>query len=326
MQTGGTVAAVLAVASIRRETSIMHTIRLRHLCDGAISVRSIFSLKFLLGAIVIGMGISTPTWVKLPFLQLPGLGSATQESNGVSDDRLALRIQQRIAEHPELAAYRLNLMVNVMEGVAVIGGPVPKESLGPIIESAAKSAEGVRSVRVTVWVPTAARTDPFAKILGEKLQTQTASNRTPPPPPMLLSVPDDRPKAELTRRSPEPERLPDTSRLLLEPVLSVTAADRPVVARVPGTEPTPYPTIPPTALPTQPILEDRAWTPTPATPPTETHRDPRFARLTVEVKDGVAVISGQAARYSEAWNFADELRKRPDVTRVVVGRVEVLSR
>ena len=47
--------------------------------------------------------------------------------------------------------------------------------------------------------------------------------------------------------------------------------------------------------------------------------DPRFARLTVELKpDGGLFVSGWSAKPSDVWDFATELRKVPGVVRVTV--------
>ena len=47
----------------------------------------------------------------------------------------------------------------------------------------------------------------------------------------------------------------------------------------------------------------------------------RFAKLTVEMRDGVLVIGGSAPQPSDAWDFAAKLRTIPGVTRVAVGNV-----
>lgn len=47
--------------------------------------------------------------------------------------------------------------------------------------------------------------------------------------------------------------------------------------------------------------------------------NPRYAGLTVELKDGAVVIGGAAARAGDAWDLARELRNLPGVSLVVVG-------
>ncbi|MFY7951584.1 MAG: hypothetical protein ACOVT5_03670, partial [Armatimonadaceae bacterium] len=93
-------------------------------------------------------------------------------------------------------------------------------------------------------------------------------------------------------------------------------------------EPLEYTPIPATRLPTEPVLEPPTATPVRASAPREAdgdvwRRDPRYARLTVDVRGGTAVIGGQAKAHSAAWELAEQVRTWPAVERVVVGRVEV---
>ena len=95
----------------------------------------------------------------------------------------------------------------------------------------------------------------------------------------------------------------------------------------PGAEPPEYTPIPATNLPTVPVPEPLpASRASPPPEPTEAEgwkRDPRFARLTVDVRNGTAVIGGRAATHSAAWELAEEVREWAEVRRVVVGKVEV---
>jgi hypothetical protein len=99
-----------------------------------------------------------------------------------------------------------------------------------------------------------------------------------------------------------------------------------------GAEPPEYTPIPATNLPTEPVLEQpsapvRAAAPREAEPTRADtdawKRDPRFARLTVEVRNGTAVIAGRARTHEAAWELAEEVRTWAGVERVAVGRVEV---
>lgn len=239
-----------------------------------------------------------------------------------ADDELALRVKAALADHPTLRPHKLNLLVNVIDGVAVIGGAVPDAALGATIETIVAKVDGVARVKVSVWPLTAAQSDPLAARLDAKM-----SPKAPPAPVATLpalSVPaefDPRPSATTTGRTPP--------NLLQPPVQSGERTSRAPHTRPPGAEPLEYTPIPATRLPTEPVLEPPPATPVRASAPQEAdrdawRRDPRFARLTVDVRSGTAVIGGQASAHSAAWELAEQVRTWPAVERVVVGRVEVV--
>jgi len=251
-----------------------------------------------------------------------------------ADDALALKVRQTLADHPTLKPHKLNLLVNVIDGVAVIGGPVPDDKLGATIESVVSQVDGVARVKVSVWVMSVTQTDPLTARLEEKMNPRPAPQ---PAPPVTLSVPTDtvsrpdpRPTGSVTTRTQPAPSVPPPN-ILLPPVQSVERTARAPHSRPPGAEPPEYTPIPATNLPTEPVPEPRA-TPVRATAPREVERatepeawkrDPRFARLTVEVRNGTATIGGRARNHSAAWELAEEVRNWPTVDRVVVGRVEV---
>lgn len=250
-----------------------------------------------------------------------------------TDDTLALRVRQALADAPALRPHKLSLLVNVLDGVAVIGGPVPDAKLTPVIESAAAAVPGVVRAKVSVWAVNPSDHS-LADKLGEKL------NDTPKPvasaPVMTLGVPGDppatpdpRPTAGVTARPrQEGTLLTPAPNILQPPVVTVHAPH----TRPPGSEPPEYTPIPATNLPTEPVLEQPP-APVRAAPPREAEltrtdsdgwkRDPRFTRLTVEVRSGTAVIAGRAKSHEAAWELAEEVRGWRGVERVVVGRVEV---
>ena len=69
-----------------------------------------------------------------------------------SDDRLAVRVQTALAADPKLKPHDLNLLINVVDGFAVIGGAVPNEDLLPRIRSVALAVENIRGVKVSGWI------------------------------------------------------------------------------------------------------------------------------------------------------------------------------
>lgn len=305
---------------------------------GAFSARIGFWLKSLglVGAVVIALGASV------------GVGqSPNQKPN---DDVLQLRVQSAIDNDPELRPRRLTVLVNVVDRVAVIGGPVPDADVIARLETVAKAVPGIASVKVSAWVPASLTPDdPLSRKVAELMKPAPAKPIGEPP---LLSIPPvavrpaEPPQAKLTpaptaappAADPRPrgnstsKRGPDG--LLLDPVAPTGTGFRPAPL-APGAAPLPYTTIPPPnvpALPPQPAPEVKpspqpAFAPVdpPPAPPKpaseldELRRDPRFAGLKLELADGVAVISGRATGGSErVWALAQAVRKLPGVERVVV--------
>jgi hypothetical protein len=263
-------------------------------------------IKFLLAGLLLAAGVVSAVVAQAP-----------AERTRAGDDVVALRVRQALADHPSLAPHKLNLLVTVIDGVAVVGGAVPDERLSRTIETAAAKVDGVARVKVTVWVTPPAQNDPLAARLGDKLNPRPAP---PPQPAVTLSVPGDpRPTGSVTARTtPVPS-------VLQPPVQSAERTSRAPHVRPPGAEPPEYTPIPATNLPTEPVVEPP---PVRAAAPREPEadawkRDPRFAKLTVEVRNGTAVIGGRATTHTAAWDLADEVRNWPTVERVVVGRVDV---
>ena len=233
------------------------------------------------------------------------------------DDRLAIRVQAALSADPKLKSHDLNLLVNVVDGFAVIGGAVPSEDLLPRIRSVALEVENIRGVKVSGWIAgTDARDDPFARKVAEQLEGSKPVPKEllePLPPPVPLSLPPlaipaqtppERSQPPL-RKEPAPGntvvRRPVPGGLFLDPVVS---SNRP---SAPGAAPLPYPTIPPPGVPTKP----------------ESREDPRFAGLSATVSGSTATISGRVRKLSDAWDYADAVQKRPGIDTVVVGAVKV---
>ncbi len=248
-------------------------------------------------------------------LVAPGAaGQAPVPHERSSDDRLALKVQAALLEDPKLKAHDLNLLVNVVDGFAVIGGAVPSEDLLPRIRSVALGVENIRGVKVSGWIAgTDARDDPFARKVAEQLDGSKPVPQellVPLPPPVSTTLP---PLAIPIQTQPPPPprkepvagntvvRRPVPGGLFLDPVVS---SSRP---SAPGAAPLPYTTIPPPGVPTNP----------------ESREDPRFAGLTAKVSGSTATIHGRARTLSDAWDYADAVRKWPGIDTVVVGAVKV---
>jgi hypothetical protein len=261
------------------------------------AVTSRYFLKFA----VVGLAITSP------------LSAKERPEERVADDVLTLRVQTAIAEDPTLKPHHLNLLVNLVDGMAVIGGELPDMKLLPQVERVARNVPGVRAVKVSGWLPAgSSNTDPYTKRLTEQL-TQSKPMAPPrvevlgPPPLNILSQPAD-PNA-ISRKPLVP------GNMLMEPVMpgmktSVTA---------PGAEPLPYPTIPPPGVPTQPIVLPAA-----SLPWEELRRsEERFSGLDVLNSGRGYTVVGRAFKLTDAWDFAQKLQALPGIDAVVVGRVEM---
>lgn len=270
---------------------------------------------------VIGGGVVYSGTVRVPLLQLPN-STTPKERVGTTDDDLAIRIQKALTQDSRLEAHRVNLLVNVIDGVAVIGGPVPDDNLLPVIEQVAQSVSGVRSVKVSVWTQPNATTDPLIGRVGDSIasrprKAEPSARPTTP----VLSLPTETVRSEAPTSSP----------ILLDPVVNTTVARNDRNSIVPGATPPPYPNIPPTNLPTKPIPENSEWSVFPASRSTDEidpsitrlQQSAKYAHLTVNVRNGVATVGGNANNRADVWDFAASVRELPSVQRVVIGEVTV---
>ncbi|MDB5312833.1 MAG: hypothetical protein JWO38_7035 [Gemmataceae bacterium] len=262
----------------------------------------------------------------------PGVGAdpATPVSVRVPDVVLARTVLMAFDADPLLRD--VNLVVSVVDGVAVVGGPVPT------VEAAKRAGELVRTVREIKEV----RNKCFVQAGPDPLLMAMAERRPPPPPravPMGLPAVVTSPKPGAVD---EPVSDPGESSFA-----AVEPAERAVVARRPANPgdnvllppvglsggsssgaPVVAPILPPAVLTSVPPLPTPAMIPgrpADALVAAEVARksDRRFTGLTVEMRDGMLVIAGTAARSSDAWDLAQELRRIPGVARVAVGQVEV---
>ena len=231
-----------------------------------------------------------------------------------SDPVLAINTKAALANDPMLK--QLNLMVSVVDRVAVVGGPVPSDAHLKRVESILNDVDGLSARRVTCWVMPS-KYDPLADRLAQELRDSTRPSviRTPPRPPVLSLPnsyeprPDRRQTGNVTVNRVEPEQ--SVSDFLLSPtLLSEPQAISP--------KPSSPVTIPPTNVPTQPSEPS-----TLAQRITAVQRgDKRFAQFQVTLRSDYLLIAGFAERDSDSWAFARALRELPGIERIVVGNVQ----
>ncbi len=225
-------------------------------------------------------------------------GSATAQS--VPDSVLEKRVAAALAADPRLAG----LTVSVVDGVAVVGGPVPDPAAKRTAEVVVQAVNGLAAVRLNCWVPLAS--DPYTERVKKHL---------------------------------DPARPPPT---VAAPLRRESVGDLPPLALpLPGSSAPPPPLLPPAPEPVtveRQGTDRRGWLGSPiagggtippagvpAVPPTRfarlTASNPRFRGLTIDVSPaGVAVIGG-VGHPATGWELAELLRHQPGVTRVIVGSI-----
>lgn len=264
-------------------------------------------------------------------LGVAGLSAApaADPAPGISDVVLARSALAALDADAQLRD--VTLVVSVVDGVAVVGGAVPSAEHGKRAEWLVRRVHGIADVRNRCFVEQGV--DPLIRAMATRLP---AAPRLPLATELPGVVPS--PKTGLV----EEVTLPPESNLL-----AVGPGERAVVARkptapgenvllppvgLPGTVPPVVAPLVPPALPPG-MLTSVPPVVVPATVPgtadvlraadAARKADRRFAGLTVELRSGTLVIGGTAAKASDAWDFAQELRRIPGVSRVAVGNVAV---
>jgi osmotically-inducible protein OsmY len=229
----------------------------------------------------------------------------------VSDAELTRRVQTVLQTDAVLKAR--SLIVSVVDGVAVVGGPVASRDESDRIGQLLRVVPDLTDVKVSAWVP--AVEDPLKKKIAEKFRGVEQPTRAP--------AADPRPSGQVVvqRAAPAAPAVP----LLQDPV---ARSEKPLPSRAAsGYSPIPapappapegppqYPTIPPTAVPVAPNQDVEAAI-------EDVQRgQTRFAGLTARVRAGVVTIDGTVNDPEDGWAFAAEVRKVPGVDRVVLGRI-----
>lgn len=268
-------------------------------------------------AVVLTMLAGPTAWADPPAAPPP---SPIQAAD--SDAILAVKVTAALAADPALAG--LSLTVDVMNRVAIVGGPVPDLDTLPRIRAALAKVSGLAMAKVSGWV--AAPADPLARRVGEILRqpltdpsVAPAAHHVPAPtppaplsgglPPLVLAPSPD-------RGPPDPGRVPPlTRRPDARSPATVTALKprTPAASTAPGPVDgwllAPVPSAPSSAAPVAvSVSAARA-------------ADPRYAGLTADIKDGVVTVAGRVPRHADVWDFVAVVRKLPGVARVAVGRV-----
>ena len=241
------------------------------------------------------------------FSAAPAADPAARSAPNVSD--VVLARSALAALDADSALKECNVLVSVVDRVALVGGPVLSAEHAKRAEAVIRRVPGIVDVKNRCYVQDVP--DPLLRALAGAPTTKPANL------PGVVASPRTGQVEELTPP-------------LVEPALAkVEPAGKPVVALRPmnpsdsvlfppvGPSSKPAPAAPPAVL-----TSGRAGE---ALAAAEALRkaDARFAKLTVTFANGLFVIGGQAARASDAWDLAQELRRIPGAPRVALGAIDV---
>ncbi len=215
----------------------------------------------------------------------------------------------------------VNLVVSVVDGVAVIGGPVPTLAHAQKAEQIVRAVPGIRDVTNTCFVSSGP--DPLLRAISRGQPPRSPHGDDLPsivrPAPPVSPFPIQ--QARFEPRSPGQQVV--TSRRVPDPVGGQDVLGPPV-APVPPAAATPAAVrdVPPVAPGT--LTGNARESPLAAALAIQ-RSDPRFAGLKIDYRDRTIWISGTARRPGDAWDLAAQLRHIPGVSRIVVGTVEIVK-
>ncbi|MFO0805960.1 MAG: BON domain-containing protein [Gemmataceae bacterium] len=226
---------------------------------------------------------------------------------GVSDVVLARSALAAIDADPVLRD--ANLLVSVVDRVAVVGGPVRSSVQATRAAAVVRNVPGIADVKNRCFVQDTP--DPLLQAMSARPATNPANL------PGVVASPRTGQVEELT---PPPGGI----------AAKVEPAGKPVVALRPSNpgDSVLLPPVPdaPAAIrsPEKPgVLTAGRTAEALAAAEGLRKSDAKYAGLSIAYANGTFVIAGRAARIGDAWDLAQEIRRIPGVPRVAVGSVDV---
>ncbi len=258
------------------------------------------------------------------FSAAPAADPATLRSPAISDVVLARSALAALDADPVLR--EVNLLVSVVDRVAVVGGPVASADRGKRAESIVRRVPGIVEVKNRCFVQDSP--DPLLRAMSDRYPATARRVQTSDLPGVVAS-----PKTGVVDEFAP--ALGENNLAMVEPAEKSVVARRPMnpgdsvlLPPVGSQGGTPAgSTVPPapagsTVLPAPAVLTGASSNALAAAEATR-KADRRFAGLTLSFANGTLVIAGSAARVADAWDLAQELRRLPGVPRVALGAVEV---
>jgi hypothetical protein len=255
----------------------------------------------------------------------PPAPPAPSRPAGVADAMAARSVLMAIEADPELRG--VHLAVSVVNGVAVIGGPVSSPAVSKRAELVVRQVSGIKEVKNGCFVTSGP--DALMKAVAERL-----GNRTAPPSQTAADLPGVLTGPQSAPALPGTSGYPSGNMVASGPRANTVVANKPALPSndAPGLLGPPVGPAGSSSAPMTHSGRDNAVAPgkltggTPGLPVdiltsagNVKNAEVRFASLAVELKDGVLVIGGTTPRPSDAWDLADKLRRIPGVSRVVVA-------
>lgn len=234
----------------------------------------------------------------------------------LADVSLARSVLEALDADPVLRDVRI--LVSVVDRGAVIGGPVISAEIKKRAEEVVRGVPGIESVKNTCFVE--ADPDPLLRAVAGQMKPGNKPTGAALP---GVAVPPAAADGFIPKMAPQPP----TDLVAVAPHKTVVAQHPNVLGapvNVLGAPVIPRPTgatLPPAGTAAPGALTGTAAKPADVLAAVAAIRaaDPRFAKLTAEVKpDGGLFLSGSAARAVDAWDFAAAVRKVPGVARIAL--------
>lgn len=241
------------------------------------------------------------------FSAAPAAEPSVRSAPAVSDVVLARSALAALDADPVLRD--ANLLVSVVDRVAVVGGPVRSAEHGSRAAAVVKHVPGIVDVKNRCFVQDTP--DALLQAISAKPAASPANLPGVVASPRTGQVEELTPPLGGTAAKVEPAGKPVVALRPSNPGDSVLLP--PVGAVPPARVATPAPSVLTSGRTAEALtLADAAR-----------KADPRYAALSVTFANGTFVIAGKAARAADAWDLAQELRRIPGVPRVAVGSVDV---
>jgi len=263
--------------------------------------------RFALAAATSGDG-REPT----PEAEIPPPTLVVADVPQLADVVLARTALTAIDADPDLRG--VNIVVSIVDRVAVIGGPVNGAKQSKRVEELVRAVPGIADVRNTCFVSVGV--DPLQGAITERIASSLPARPTlyDLPGPITGTVGPSTPNAgNGSANSMVASADPANTVVVRKPSAEAGVLGGPVSPAAPSTVhvgSSPVPGM---------LVANRGDVLAAAAAARKT--DARFAKLTVEIRDGMLVIAGAAPLAADAWDYAEKLRGVPGVTRVVVGNV-----
>lgn len=242
---------------------------------------------------------------------------------GTSNSIVASSVLAAIDADPELRG--VHLFVSVVDGVAVIGGPVTSAAISKRAELVVSRVPDIREVRNGCFVFTGSGQDPLTRAVAERMKEGANPSR-----PALAELPSMLASPQSPAwNAPGSGGVQNSNQIALNRTgneVVVRKPDQPIGGGLGAPVAPGAGSLPVSDSGREGYTVAGRLTGLPAAGPSDILTsagnvkkiETRFANLTLELRDGVLVIGGSSPRGTDAWDLAEKLRQIPGVSRVVI--------